>query len=351
MMKKPTYRILTLICLCSFTLILSACTRKNGPAPVAQLGLDTRSVAGRVLVRDNDTLWTIAQKHQLPLQDIIAINDLTPPYALETGQRLKLPKPVSYTVQEKDTLYSIAKTFRIDVNQLVRLNNLPSPYRLRAQQTLTLPTPTQYETAYKSASLGQDAYAPLATYPDPAPRNTDITPEELPPLSTSSRRPQPIQRSVLPSQNQQASVLNGHKPARKIIPPRSTQTGTSNAKFIWPVRGEILSGFGPKSGGLHNDGINIGVPSGTPVQAASGGKVVYVGDDLNSFGNLILVRHDNGWVSAYAHLDNIKIRRGTVVKQGQVLGTVGRTGNVKSPQLHFELRKGSSALNPSKHLS
>ena len=113
---------------------------------------------------------------------------------------------------------------------------------------------------------------------------------------------------------------------------------------------KIVSGYGPKAGGFHNDGINIAAPRGTPVLAADNGVIVYVGNELKGSGNLILVRHADRWMSAYAHLDKTTVARGQVVKRGEKLGTVGSTGSVGSPQLHFEVRRGTQALNPAKYL-
>ncbi|HJS33618.1 MAG TPA: M23 family metallopeptidase, partial [Alphaproteobacteria bacterium] len=121
--------------------------------------------------------------------------------------------------------------------------------------------------------------------------------------------------------------------------------------FAWPVRGRVVSDFGPKPGGLHNDGLNIAVPRGTPFHAADNGVVVYAGNELRGFGNLILVRHDGGWVTAYAHADEINAQRGDQVRRGQVLGKVGQTGNVASPQLHFEIRRGTRAVDPRELMS
>ena len=119
----------------------------------------------------------------------------------------------------------------------------------------------------------------------------------------------------------------------------------------WPVSGTILSEFGPKSGGLHNDGINIAAAKGTAVRAADEGTVAYAGNELKGFGNLVLVRHADGWMTAYAHLDRMDVDRGAPVKRGQIIGTVGATGNVRAPQLHFELRRGSRAVDPRERLA
>ena len=116
--------------------------------------------------------------------------------------------------------------------------------------------------------------------------------------------------------------------------------------FVWPLKGRVLSGFGKKAKGLRNDGINIAAPKGTPVKATGGGVVAYAGNELRGFGNLLLIKHKGGWVSAYAHNDSILVERGTEVEKGQKVATVGSTGNVSIPQLHFELRKKNRAINP-----
>jgi murein DD-endopeptidase MepM/ murein hydrolase activator NlpD len=122
------------------------------------------------------------------------------------------------------------------------------------------------------------------------------------------------------------------------------------SRFQWPVRGAILSDYGPKPGGLHNDGINISASRGASVVAADNGVVAYAGNELRGFGNLLLIRHADGWMTAYAHLDDMLVERGAKVSRGQKIGTVGSTGNVSSPQLHFEVRRSNRAIDPRDHL-
>ena len=124
----------------------------------------------------------------------------------------------------------------------------------------------------------------------------------------------------------------------------------SGGKFLWPVNGKIVSRFGAKDGGLHNDGLNIAAPQGTPVRAAENGVVAYAGNELRGFGNLLLIRHADGWMSAYAHNDALLVQRGDRVARGQTIARVGRTGNVATPQLHFELRRGAGPVDPLPHL-
>jgi murein DD-endopeptidase MepM/ murein hydrolase activator NlpD len=121
--------------------------------------------------------------------------------------------------------------------------------------------------------------------------------------------------------------------------------------FRWPVRGRIIAGFGPKPNGQENDGINLAVPEGTSVKAADDGVVAYAGNELKGYGNLVLVRHKNGYVTAYAHASQLKVHRGEAVKRGQIIALAGETGSVNSPQLHFEIRKGSTPVDPSQFLT
>ncbi len=129
---------------------------------------------------------------------------------------------------------------------------------------------------------------------------------------------------------------------KKPIPAPPAATG----RFIWPVRGKVISSYGPKANGLHNDGINIAVPEGTPVHAAQSGVVAYAGNELKGYGNLLLIRHSNGWVTAYAHNSKLLVKRGDRVVRGQEISLAGKTGSVVTPQVHFEIRKGAKALNP-----
>jgi murein DD-endopeptidase MepM/ murein hydrolase activator NlpD len=120
---------------------------------------------------------------------------------------------------------------------------------------------------------------------------------------------------------------------------------------LWPVRGRVLASYGPGPDGTHNDGINIGAPRGAAVQAVDAGVVAYTGNELRGYGNLVLVKHANGWISAYAHCDQLLVKRGEKVTRGQVIARVGSTGNVGEPQLHFELRHGHKAVDPQEFLA
>ena len=138
--------------------------------------------------------------------------------------------------------------------------------------------------------------------------------------------------------------------------PEATASATSEMtgavpSFRWPARGRVIAGFGAKVNGAANDGLNLAVPEGTSVKAAEDGVVAYSGNELKGYGNLVLVRHSNGFVTAYAHASEVMVKRGDQVKRGQIIARAGQTGSVASPQLHFEIRKGATPVDPMRYLS
>jgi murein DD-endopeptidase MepM/ murein hydrolase activator NlpD len=176
---------------------------------------------------------------------------------------------------------------------------------------------------------------------------------------TAPPRSQPvITQSGGPSLASQESPLSARvaaPTATQQVSPEGGGAKTADAGdspgFRWPVRGRVIQAFGPKPNGLQNDGINLAVPEGTPVKAAEDGVVAYAGNELKGYGNLVLVRHANGFVTAYAHAADILVKRGDTVKRGQVIAHSGQTGNVTSPQLHFEIRKGATPVDPAQYLN
>ena len=141
---------------------------------------------------------------------------------------------------------------------------------------------------------------------------------------------------------------SGRVATNEQLPTPDPMSGNS---FRWPVRGRVISEFGARPDGGHNDGIDLAVPAGTSVLAAENGVVAYAGNELKGYGNLVLIRHANNWVSAYAHNEEILVKRGDKVRRGQVIAKAGATGAVSQPQVHFELRKGSRPVDPTKFMS
>jgi murein DD-endopeptidase MepM/ murein hydrolase activator NlpD len=157
----------------------------------------------------------------------------------------------------------------------------------------------------------------------------------------------PSERKVVASRSDQVSDADPVAASAAASPGASEAT---SGRFRWPARGRVIAGYGRRPDGTQNDGINLALPQGAEVHASEAGKVAYAGNELKGYGNLVLIRHDNGWVSAYAHNDQLLVKRDDVVRRGQVIAKAGKTGSVDQPQLHFELRQGSRPVDPMPHL-
>lgn len=328
---------------------------------------------GMHTVLTGDTVYNIAQRYDLALQDVISANNLQAPYALKQGTRLRLTSPQSYNVKEGDTVESVARMFNASASQLTRLNNLNAPYKLAAGQSLRLPPSIKPpEPLYTSEMMAarqasqkvaqkaivtrattargaSDTYEPVMTAQTPGSVEREVlsspapvTAEPLggPPMPTPVTSSPSVASSTLSAPSQKAVNV-----ASTVVPPRA---GT---KFIWPVDGPIISSYGRKADGRSNDGVNIKAAKGATVRAAENGVVAYAGNELAGYGNLVLIRHADKWVTAYAHLGGMIVTKGATVQRGQAIGTVGQTGSVETPQLHFEVRRGTEALNPEPYLA
>jgi murein DD-endopeptidase MepM/ murein hydrolase activator NlpD len=272
---------------------------------------------GTYIVQPGDTLYKISRRENIPIRSLIDANDLQPPYAVRSGQRLVLPNARYHVVQKGDTVYSISRTYGVDMATLTSTNHIPAPYKIRVGERLQLPSRVNRQVA----SADDEAPTPAAR---PGSGSGSV-----------SVRPVPAPTTTTPAQ------------PKEPLPEPPTATG----QFIWPAQGKIISSFGAKENGLHNDGINIAVPAGTPVKAAQSGVVAYAGNELKGYGNLLLIRHANGWMTAYAHNSKLLVKRGDKVTKGETISLSGSTGSVTSPQVHFEVRKGAKAVDPQSVIS
>lgn len=242
------------------------------------------------------------------------------------------------TVQQGDSLSSLSQRYGVPIGTIQTANNL-SDARLSPGQVLIMPGANMAAAQRPAptppaAPAAQASYTPPAAPATPAPRKVTTTTVAAPnAAATPAPAPAPAATGV---------ASNGQLPAPDPL---------SGASFRWPVKGRIISGFGTKSDGGHNDGVDISVPQGTPVKAAENGVVAYAGNELKGYGNLVLVRHANNWVSAYANNEQILVKRGDKVSRGQVIAKAGTSGSASQPQVHFELRKGSRPVDPTKYMS
>jgi murein DD-endopeptidase MepM/ murein hydrolase activator NlpD len=238
---------------------------------------------------------------------------------IQTTTRVELQEIV---VARGDTLYSISRKYSIPVNDLAVMNDLTPPFELSVGQKLRVPNLAKVSVA-RNAKTATGNVVKVEAKTVVAEKQITATTVETQPVKKISSDP------------------------TKKLP---TISARSSSKFAWPVRGKILSAYGAKSNGLFNDGINISATRGTAVKAAENGVVAYAGNEVKGMGNLVIVQHDGGWMTVYAHMDSMSVRRGHKVSVGQKIGTVGESGKVDSPQLHFEIRKGTKAYNPSSYL-
>lgn len=343
------------------SLFLASCWTPTGMQhPVEVVAYGAKSGAGSTGIHTmlaGDTVYTVSQHYNLPLRDIITVNALSAPYRLPAGYRLKLPPPNEYKVQAGDTLNGISRLFNISVSETARINDLSEPFILKRGQILRLPArqpKLAEEFSASPAVLEPENVAPVkvasveaeALPPPPGMGgNVETTPATVKPSAgfppQPNAKPAVVTSTSAPAKVQQASVIQPD-----ITPKVPVRTG----RFMRPVDGKVISSYGPKPDGLHNDGVNIRAPKGTPVRAAENGVIAYTGSGMSGYGNLILIRHQDRWMTAYAHMDKILVKKGDVVKAGQSIGTVGSTGQVDSPQLHFEVRKGTDPVDPAKYI-
>ncbi|EDP66296.1 Membrane protein [alpha proteobacterium BAL199] len=362
------------------SVMLAACSmspsspRLANPDPNANPPSTSRGSAlpsdGVVSVRPGDTIYALARRYGISPRTIIETNRLAPPYLLHVGDRLMLPVPRVHVVKAGDTVSEIARDRRISMEQLVALNGLRPPYAIRVGQRLNLPAVSDGSNGTVVASR-EPQNAPIVTEPVPAPRdptqpwssngtlNFPVSGSPPDPVAGGEPPLPTVRPSGSTSSNQVTFVQAPTPPPPPVSTPAETAARTailtpaprSARRFQWPVKGRVIAAFGPREGGLHNDGINIAANKGEQIRAAENGVVVYAGNELRGFGNLLLIKHADGWTTAYAHADALLVRRGDRVARGQPIATVGETGNVDRPQLHFEIRKGQRAVDPRDELA
>ncbi len=338
---------------------------------VPMYGGSENAVMATVTVARGDTLYSIARKYGISVDELARLNNLSAPYSLSPGQKLKVgsvpgrtmpqtvtTKAATATVKQVyggavansttrvavseikvgagDTLYSISRKYSVPVNDLAVMNKLTPPFMLTVGQTLRVPNLSAAQVRSSTATTPMAKSTAAVTVVSPATKTSGAN------VKTTEK-----------SKSDKASTTSS-KPKEKISSDPTKKLpkigARSSSKFSWPVRGTILSHFGAKSGGLFNDGINIGATRGAKVGAAENGVVAYAGNEVKGMGNLIIIQHSGGWMTVYAHMDSMLVRRGARVSVGQKIGTVGATGKVDKPQLHFEIRKGTKAYNPTSYL-
>ncbi len=290
---------------------------------------------GEVIVQPGDTIYAIGRRYSVSPKVLIAENKLRHPYPLSIGQTLRLPKEARvadvrtanarptrkvvardklHAVRPGDTLYSLSRSTGVPVQTIAQANNIAPPYTLSPGQQLLVPQARVEPSRYAANTRAVRAPAKITS----APRN---------------EKPRNVAELT------------------QTVSYTTNKAATPESMFEWPVRGKVIASYGVTDFGRRNDGVNIAAPAGTPVRASADGEVVYRGSELDGFGNLLLVKHDGGFVTAYAHNEAMLVKKGDTIRQGQVIAKVGQSGAVSSPQLHFEVRRNLKSIDPATLLS
>ena len=335
---------------------------------------DDKPVSGRhIKVGKGDTLSVLSRRYGVPVETIMGANDLSDG-RLHIGQELIIPgakaeqaaeaapapSGETYKVQKGDTPHSIADKLGVSERALIARNKLRAD-SLRVGQVLIVPAKDAPAVAANDNGAEPQVHmvktttitAPRCLAQAPRPRGHPLprrkTRKPTPPRPRASPIPSRSPRMPRLQSSPEVTGEGGKRVASNDqLPTPEPMSGNS---FRWPVKGRVISEFGAKPDGGHNDGIDLAVPQGTSVMAAENGVVAYAGNELKGYGNLVLIRHANNWVSAYAHNEEILVKRGDKVRRGQVIAKAGATGTVSQPQVHFELRKGSRPVDPTKFMS
>ncbi|MES2600007.1 MAG: LysM peptidoglycan-binding domain-containing M23 family metallopeptidase [Pseudomonadota bacterium] len=325
-------------------------TASTTPRSVAANSGYSREGGTTIIVGTADTLDVISKRYNVPSSEILKANGYGGPRVLQPGQQLVIPRrmaqanppalstapstkvasglPASvHVVKSGDTLMNLSRRHNIAPAQLAAANSIPVTTQLKIGSKINIPGGGKAVAAAPAQQVVAEAPKPAAVKP----------------VTVASAEPQ--QKARVAAEAPAADLPEAQSPVKAADATNALPT------FRWPVRGRVITAYGAKSNGKQNDGINVAVPEGTPVKAAEDGVVAYSGSELKGYGNLILVRHSNGYVTAYAHASELMVKRGDTIKRGQIIAKSGQTGEVGSPQLHFEIRKGSSAVDPLQFLN
>lgn len=310
---------------------------------------------GAVVVEPGQTLYSIARAHGMSVAQLAAVNGIHPPYSLHAGQRLRVPgsdepraeatyAPAQqnfsktgrvHVVRSGETLFALGRRYGVHPYKIADFNGLSHDVSLSTGQKVRIPGGKSPERIASDESF------------DPPQQDTGSYEEEQD-SDRMDREREDNNTDVTYAPSDEDSMGTRSETEEEDTQSAPPEEAVNN--FRWPVKGRIISKYGSKPTGTRNEGINIAVPEGTSVRAAESGVVAYAGNELKGYGNLVLIRHDGGWVTAYAHNKQLFVKRGDTVRRGDVIAKAGQTGSVDAPQLHFELRKGATAVDPLKYL-
>ena len=302
-----------------------------------------------ITIGHGDTLYSVSRRYAVPVNDLAVMNNLRPPFDLKTGQVLRVPD----VPEAKIITPSLASTTKEVVKPNAKSEAKPKESQKQGQnvQKNEKPKTEIKKTTQKVEKKEVNKQDKVKKTKQKKIENKKIETKKTEQKTKDVKKPDTTKNTVKNEKPKQENQVSEKKKISSDPKQKLPQiSARSSSKFTWPVRGKVLSNYGAKSGGLFNDGINVGAALNTNVVAAENGVVAYAGNEVKGMGNLIIIQHADGWMTVYAHLNSMSVRRGARVSVGQKIGTVGKTGKVTQPQLHFEIRKGTKAYNPINYL-
>ena len=319
------------------------------------------------IVQQGETLYSVARRYNVEAASLARTNHIDPPYTIKLGQPLILPPPAAAAPQLAAAPPPASALSPVGAAASNPVPPGPVPTSpVPPGPAPTSPVPTGIAPAVVAGGVTATALPPptptgppqalvppgttTAPIPPPLPQRPAPVPAPPPPAEEAPPSPSATVSPPEPESGAPAPAAHAAAPSAAVAALVEGHRAPTAPLFGWPVSGQIVSTFGPAAGGTHNDGINISAPEGTTVAAAESGTVAYAGNELRGFGNLLLLKHDGGWVTAYAHNQVLLVKKGDKIRRGQAIARVGSTGGVGAPQLHFELRNGTKAVDPLDHL-
>ena len=309
-----------------------------------------RAPLREVTIERGDTLYSISRKYSVPVNDLAVLNKISAPFALSVGQKIKVPDVLSVPKYNAPQVRTAVKPE----------TKVATPEKVVTPKADTKKVETKPAEVKKAEQKKVEAKKTDAKKPDVKTADKKTTAAKKATKADTNKKvdvkktkPQTAKKTETTKKTESVKKAETKKSAQKTETKKRTAkqlAARSSSKFSWPLRGKILSGFGSKPNGLVNDGINISGTRGSAVLAAENGFVAYAGNEVKGMGNLVIIQHADGWMTVYAHMDTMNVRRGSTVAVGQKIGTVGQSGKVDRPQLHFEIRKGTRAYNPISYL-
>jgi murein DD-endopeptidase MepM/ murein hydrolase activator NlpD len=328
-----------------------------------------------VTARGGDKLNDVAERYDVLPRDLVKWNKILSPFKLSEGQRLKIMNPKFHHAKTGENINDIADKYNSTAREIAVLNHIKTSDKIISGDRIRIPdsiekiavNTVKENKIAETKTIDKKKVNQVVFGKSTKSRVQNQMVELKKPKALIAKIEKKTEQKIvvkLKAEEKKVNIVQAksNQKVKKLESKKKILDGAEFAvyniqekpgRFLAPIsftasKAEVISAFGTKRGGIVNDGINIAAPIGQTVRAAASGNVVYVGDHLKGYGNLVIIKHTGNYFTAYAQLGDYAVRKGQKVKIGQRIGTVGASGNVERPQLHFAIRKGKESINPSK---